>query len=426
MNKIIKKAAPLKGEFIIPGDKSISHRAVMFGSLSSGITEASNFLMGADCLSTIGCFRAMGVDIDIKENGVVAVRSKGLHSLKKPLKTLDCGNSGTTTRLISGILSGQSFDTRLNGDASIQKRPMNRVIEPLTMMGADIFSELNNGCAPLIIKGHSPLKAIHYKSKVASAQVKSSILLAGLYADGVTKVTEPVLSRNHTELMLKGFGANIKSEGTTASIEPDPKLLGQSLRVPGDISSAAYFIAAALLIPRSEIVLKGVGLNPTRAGIIEVARAMGADLKIENETYSSGEPVGDIIVKASPLRGTTVGGEIIPTLIDEIPVIAVMAAFAEGETIIKDAAELKVKETDRIATVCEGLKALGADVTPTDDGMIIKGGRELHSARINSYLDHRIAMSFAVAGMCLSGETEIIDSDCVDISFPNFYNMMNI
>ncbi len=294
------------------------------------------------------------------------------------------------------------------------------------MMGADITSEQGNGCAPLIIKGHAPLKAIHYKSKVASAQVKSCVLLAGLYADGITKVTEPVLSRNHTELMLKGFGANITSEGTTASIEPDPKLYGQKLRVPGDISSAAYFIAAGLLVPGSEIVLKGVGLNPTRAGIIEIAKAMGGDIEIENEMVASGEPVGDIVVRASSLHGTTVGGEIIPTLIDEIPIIAVMAAFAEGETVIKDAAELKVKETDRIATVCEGLKALGADVTPTDDGMIIRGGKELHPAKINSYLDHRVAMSFAVAGMCLNGETEIIDSDCVDISFPDFYKMMKL
>ncbi len=426
MNRVIKKSAPLKGEFLIPGDKSISHRAVMFGSLSEGITEASNFLMGADCLSTIGCFRAMGVEIDVKKGGVVTVRSKGLHSLKKPDNTLDCGNSGTTTRLISGILSGQSFDTRLNGDASIQKRPMKRIIEPLSMMGADITSELKNGCAPLIIKGHAPLKAIHYCSKVASAQVKSAVLLAGLYADGITKVTEPVLSRNHTELMLKGFGANITSEGTTASIEPNPKLSGLDLRVPGDISSAAYFIAAGLLVPGSEIVIKGVGLNPTRDGIIKVAKAMGADLKIENEKVESGEPVGDIIVKSSSLRGTTVGGDIIPTLIDEIPIIAVMAAFAEGETVIKDAAELKVKETDRITSVCEGLKALGADVTPTDDGMIIRGGKELHPAKINSYLDHRVAMSFAVAGMCILGETEIMDSDCVDISFPDFYNMMGI
>ncbi|MCR5389034.1 MAG: 3-phosphoshikimate 1-carboxyvinyltransferase [Lachnospiraceae bacterium] len=426
MNRVIKKSASLKGEFLIPGDKSISHRAVMFGSLASGITEASNFLMGADCLSTIGCFKAMGVDIEVKAGGVVTVKSNGLHSLKKPDGTLDCGNSGTTTRLISGILSGQNFDTRLTGDASIQKRPMKRVIEPLTMMGADITSEFNNGCAPLIIKGHAPLKAIHYESKVASAQVKSCVLLAGLYADGITKVTEPVLSRNHTELMLKGFGANITSEGTTASIEPDPVLYGQKLRVPGDISSAAYFIAAGLLVPGSEIVLKGVGLNPTRAGIIEIAKAMGGDIRIENEMISSGEPVGDIVVKASSLHGTTVGGEIIPTLIDEIPIIAVMAAFADGETIIKDAAELKVKETDRIATVCEGLKALGADVTPTDEGMIIRGGKELHPAKINSYLDHRVAMSFAVAGMCLPGETEIVDADCVDISFPDFYNLMNI
>ena len=322
-------------------------------------------------------------------------------------------------RLISGILAGQSFTSELNGDASIQSRPMKRIMTPLLSMGADIVSLRGNGCTPLRITGKS-LHAAHYQSPVASAQVKSCVLLAGMYADGITSVTEPVLSRNHTEIMLNYFGANVTSQGTTASIEPEPVLNGREIKVPGDISSAAYFIAAGLLTPGSEILLKNVGINPTRDGMLRVCKAMGADITLLNAS-TEGEPTADLLIRTSSLHGTTVEGEIIPTLIDEIPMIAVMAAFAERTTVIRDAQELKVKESDRIAVVTEGLKRMGADIQPTDDGMIIHGGKPLHGAEINSYLDHRIAMSFAVAGTICDGTLTIKDGDCVKISYPEFY-----
>ncbi|MCF2641404.1 3-phosphoshikimate 1-carboxyvinyltransferase [Roseburia hominis] len=409
----------LKGEVTIPGDKSISHRSIMFGAIAEGTTEVTHFLEGADCLSTISCFQKMGIEIQ-RNKDTVLIKGKGLHGLSAPTGILDVGNSGTTTRLISGILAGQPFSSTLNGDASIQTRPMKRIIEPLTQMGADIKSEKNNGCAPLIIHGHT-LKGISYQSPVASAQVKSCVLLAGLYADDKTSVTEPVLSRNHTELMLSAFGADITSNGTTASILPNPHLTGQKIEVPGDISSAAYFIAAGLLVPNSEILIKNVGINPTRNGILKVAYAMGGKIEELNKRTVSGEPVCDLLVRSSNLHGTVIEGDIIPTLIDEIPVIAVMAAFADGTTTIKDAAELKVKETNRIDTVTENLKVMGCDISPTDDGMIINGGKPLHGATIHSYLDHRIAMSFAIAALAAEGETEIIDGECVNISYPGFY-----
>lgn len=415
----IKKLQKLRGELTIPGDKSISHRAVMFGSLAKGTTKITHFLEGADCLSTISCFRKMGIHIE-KTATEVLVHGKGLHGLSAPSEILDVGNSGTTTRLISGILAGQPFSCVLNGDASIQSRPMKRIITPLTAMGADITSQRNNGCAPLSIHGQ-PLKAIHYDSPVASAQVKSCVLLAGMYADGITSVTEPVLSRNHTELMLNYFGAKVTSENTTASICPEPALEAREIKVPGDISSAAYFIAAGLLVPGSEILLKNVGINPTRDGILKVCRAMGADITLLNET-NAGEPTADLLIRFGSLHGTTIGGEIIPTLIDEIPMIAVMAAFAQGTTIIKDAQELKVKESDRIAVMADNLSRMGADVIPTDDGMIIHGGKPLHGAVIDSHLDHRIAMSFAVAGAICDGPLTINGGECVNISYPEFYS----
>ena len=414
----IKKQTNLRGELTVPGDKSISHRAVMFGSLAQGTTKITHFLEGADCLSTISCFRKMGIDIE-RNASEILVHGKGLHGLSAPSETLDVGNSGTTTRLISGILAGQSFTSELNGDASIQSRPMKRIMTPLLSMGADIVSLRGNGCAPLRITG-KPLHATHYQSPVASAQVKSCVLLAGMYADGITSVTEPVLSRNHTEIMLNYFGANVTSQGTAASIEPEPVLNGREIKVPGDISSATYFIAAGLLTPGSEILLKNVGINPTRDGMLRICKAMGADITLLNAS-TEGEPTADLLIRTSSLHGTTVEGEIIPTLIDEIPMIAVMAAFAEGTTVIRDAQELKVKESDRIAVVTEGLKRMGADIQPTDDGMIIHGGKPLHGAEINSYLDHRIAMSFAVAGTICDGTLTIKDGDCVKISYPEFY-----
>ena len=414
----IKKLKNLKGTLSVPGDKSISHRAVMFGALAQGTTKISGFLEGADCLSTIRCFRQMGISIE--QNGSdVLVHGKGLHGLSAPSDVLDMGNSGTTTRLISGILAGQRFSSTLTGDASIQSRPMNRIMTPLKEMGADIISLKNNGCAPLSIRGIQ-LHGIHYNSPVASAQVKSCILLAGMYADGETKVTEPVLSRNHTEIMLQYLGADVRSFGTTACISPEPKLTAREISVPGDISSAAYFIAAGLLTPNSEILLKNVGINPTRDGILKVCRQMGADITLLNEKYQ-GEPTADILVCTSSLHGTTIEGDMIPTLIDELPVIAIMAAFAQGTTIIRDAQELKVKESDRIAVMCSNLKRMGADVTPTEDGMIINGGKPLHGACIDSHLDHRIAMSFAVAGTICDRILSINGGECVNISYPEFY-----
>lgn len=414
----IKKLTNLHGEITVPGDKSISHRAVMFGSLAKGTTRITHFLEGADCLSTISCFRKMGIDIE-NNNGEILVHGKGLRGLSSPTDILDVGNSGTTTRLISGILAGQNFVSELTGDDSIQSRPMKRIMTPLLSMGADITSIKGNNCVPLRIAGHS-LKAIHYDSPVASAQVKSCVLLAGMYSDGVTSVTEPVLSRNHTEIMLNYFGAQVTSEGTTASIVPEPSLHAREITVPGDISSAAYFIAAGLLVPGSEILLKNVGINPTRDGLLRVCKDMGADITMLN-VNTDGEPTADLLVRTSSLHGTTVGGEIIPTLIDEIPMIAVMAAFAEGTTIIKDAKELKVKESDRILVMAENLSRMGVDITPTDDGMIIHGGRPLHGAEIDSHLDHRVAMSFAVAGLLCDGPLSIKGGDCVKISYPEFY-----
>lgn len=414
----IKKQTNLKGTLTVPGDKSISHRAVMFGSLARGTTRISHFLEGADCLSTISCFRKMGIEIDRNKDEIL-VHGRGLHGLTAPSEILDVGNSGTTTRLISGILAGQTFTSELDGDDSIRTRPMKRIMTPLASMGADITSRLDNGCAPLIIHGR-PLHAAHYDSPVASAQVKSCVLLAGMYADGITSVTEPFLSRNHTEIMLNYFGAEITSEGTTASIRPEPVLEGRDIQVPGDISSAAYFIAAGLLTPGSEILLKNVGINPTRAGILKVCMDMGADITLLNES-TEGEPTADLLIRTSSLKGTTIEGSIIPTLIDEIPMIAVMAAFAEGTTIIRDAQELKVKESDRIAVMVDNLRRMGADIEGTDDGMIIHGGRPLHGAVIDSHLDHRIAMSFAVAGMICDGTVEILNGECVNISYPEFY-----
>lgn len=413
-----QKAHTLRGEVTIPGDKSISHRAVMFGSLAEGTTEITNFLQGADCLSTIDAFRKMGISIENTPEKIM-IHGKGLHGLQAPSSVLDMGNSGTTTRLISGILAGQSFESTLTGDASIQKRPMRRIMEPLSLMGGKIESINGNDCAPLHITG-APLHGIHYHSKVASAQVKSAVLLAGLYADGETLVTEPTLSRNHTEIMLRYFGADLQSEGKTARILPEPRLECRKIDVPGDISSAAYFIAAGLLVPGSEILIKNVGINPTRDGILRVAKEMGGNITLLNENHD-GESTADLLVKYSPLHGITIEGDIIPTLIDELPVINIMAACAKGETVIRDAAELKVKESNRIDVMVQYLSAMGCDIKGTDDGMIIHGGRPLHGTEVDSHLDHRIAMSFAVASLVAEGETTIKGSDVVTISYPGFY-----
>ena len=374
--KEIKAMGALKGEVQIPGDKSISHRAVMLGSIARGTTEISHFLNGADCLSTIHCFQKMGIEIE-QSKDLVLVHGRGLRGLKAPRGILDTGNSGTTTRLICGILSGQDFSSVLSGDDSLNSRPMKRIMDPLNQMGARITSIQDNNCAPLRIEPGT-LHGIRYVSPVASAQVKSSVLLAGLYADSPVSVTEPVLSRNHTELMLGSFGADISSElhadgSATASVSPCAELYGQKIQVPGDISSAAYFIAAGLLVPGSRLLVKNVGINPTRAGFLAVCRKMGADIGYLNRQSQGGEETADLLVTPKPLTGTVIEGAVIPSLIDEIPILAVMAAFAEGTTVIRDAAELKVKETNRIQTVTENLLAMGAEIIPTEDGMIIHG-----------------------------------------------------
>lgn len=420
---MLTKTTSLKGEITVPGDKSISHRGVMFGAISQGLTELDGFLNGADCRSTISCFREMGIEI-VHHNQSVKIYGKGLYGLCPPKKLLDVGNSGTTTRLMSGILAGQSFLSTINGDESIQSRPMNRIIKPLQEMGAHIVSLTNNGCAPLEIGG-SALSPITYESPVASAQVKSCILLAGMYASGKTTVKEPVLSRNHTELMLSGFGATIESKNNTASIIGQPKLYGQHITIPGDISSAAYFIAAGCIVPNSTICIKNVNINPTRDGILKVAYAMGANIQLENQRLSSNELVADIIVSSSSLSATVIEGDIIPTLIDEIPVIAIMAACATGTTIIRDAKELKVKESNRIDTVVSNLKNMGADIEACEDGMIIHGGKPLHGANISTKKDHRIAMSFAIASLIAEGETILDDPNCVNISYPTFYETLS-
>lgn len=406
------------GEITVPGDKSISHRSIMLASIASGSSKIKGFLYGADCISTMNCFKKMGIDIDLS-NEFIVVHGKGMRGLKESADILDCGNSGTTTRLISGILAAQSFNSVLSGDASIQKRPMDRIITPLKAMGADIRGT-NTSYVPLYINGRA-LKGINYISNVASAQVKSCVLLAALYADSPSKYTEPKLSRNHTELMLKQFGAEIKSEDNTIDIKPTENLYACDIQIPGDISSAAFFIAAASICEGSELLIKNVGINPSRDGFLRVAKQMGADIEILNIRGES-EKYADILVKYAKLKAFTIEGDIIPLLIDEIPILAAMASLADGTSIIRDAAELKVKESNRIKAMVTELSKLGVDITETDDGMIIRGGSKISSATVNSYKDHRIAMTFAVLGLVSDGSIEILDKDCVDISYPDFYS----
>lgn len=424
----MSKTKPLKGEITVPGDKSISHRAVMIGSLSTGTTTVNNFLQGEDCIATINAFRQMGINIENDpKDKKVTIHGKGLSGLIKPCKAIDVGNSGTTIRILSGILCGQTFDSIITGDDSIKTRPMNRIINPLTKMAGKIKSMSNNGLPPLKIinRGNSSLQGITYNSPVASAQVKSSILMAGLYADDKTKVIEPSLSRNHTELMLENFGANIFQEGAITTIEAEPKLVGQNVNIPGDISSAAYFIVAGLIVSGSSLLIKNVGINPTRDGIIEVCQNMGGKVALENIRYRNMEKVADIYVEYSNLKGTEIAGSIIPRLIDELPVIAIMACFAKGKTIIKDASELMVKETNRIEVMVSNLSKLGANITATSDGMIIEGEKTLHADTIDSIGDHRIAMSFAIANLMTRDKINILGNECVNISYPGFFKDLN-
>lgn len=419
----ISASKPLRGTLTVSGDKSISHRAVMFGSLATGTTEIEGFLAGEDCLSTIRCFRSMGVQIE--QNGSsVKVFGRGLRELTAPDGILDCGNSGTTTRLLSGVLAAQHFDSVLSGDASIQRRPMKRVITPLRAMGADISSVAGNDCAPLSVHGKQ-LYGIHFNSPIASAQVKSAVLLAGLYASGQTTVTEPALSRDHTERMLRSFGAKVLTgsfeDRPSVTVTETQNLYGTDISVPGDISSAAFFLVGASIVPGSEVVLRNVGINPTRDGVISALRAMGAGIEVLEVRNEDSEPAADLLVRYAPLHGTEIGGALIPRLIDELPVLAAAAAVAEGRTVIRDAAELKVKESNRIRTMAEGLSRLGATVRETEDGLIIDGGAALHGGAVESYSDHRIAMSFAILSLVTDGEVRISDPDCVNISAPSFY-----
>lgn len=410
----------LQGVVTVPGDKSISHRSIMLSSIAKGTSIIHNFLMGDDCLSTIRCFRALGIDIEV-DDSIVKIHGKGLDGLSKPNDILDVGNSGTTLRLLSGILSAQPFESKITGDSSIQKRPMKRIVDPLSKMGAKLYSLKNNGCAPLCIKDSS-LNGIKYQLPIASAQIKSSIMLAGLYAQGTTTIIEPAKSRNHTEIMLQAYGGAIKTDELTITLKPANTLISQEIFVPSDISSAAYFITAALIIPNSEVTIQNVGVNPTRDGIIEVYKKMGANIKLLNEKTINGELVADILVKSSKLTGITIEGDIIPRLIDEIPIIAVAAAFAEGTTIIKDAEELKVKESNRIDAMVNNLTLMGVDVEPTEDGIIIKGGNPLKSCKVKSYHDHRIAMSMAIANLATDEIITMDNKKCVTISYPNFFN----
>ena len=413
---VIQKIKKAVGQIKVPGDKSISHRAVMLGSLANGVTEISGFLKGADCLSTIDCFRKMGIDIDINGENVT-VHGNGLRGLKKPDEMLYTGNSGTTTRLLCGILAGQNFDTSITGDASIQKRPMGRVVKPLSMMGAKIENEY----CPLYISG-TKLHGIAYKLPVASAQVKTAIILAGLYADGETVIHEIEKSRDHTELMLSAMGADLTVDNLDITVKPTNDLTAVNVDVPGDISSAAFFLVLGAIMPNSQITVTNVGINPTRTGIINVLKDMGADITLENVHTSAGETVADITVRSSSLKGTTVGGDIIPRLIDELPIIAVAAVFADGQTVIKDAQELKVKETNRIRAVVDEFNKCGIDITETDDGMIINGGKSIHGADFKTYGDHRMAMSLTVLAQLADGESTLDDSDCACVSYPTFFD----
>ncbi|WP_203333298.1 3-phosphoshikimate 1-carboxyvinyltransferase [Planococcus beigongshangi] len=412
----------LKGSIQVPGDKSISHRSIMFGAIASGTTTVEGFLLGEDCLSTIDCFRNLGVEIRL-DHEKVTITSKGIAHWKEPSRVLDTGNSGTTTRLMLGLLAGTNFHSVMAGDDSIAKRPMKRIVEPLRRMGADIRGREDGRFTPLAING-TQLKAINYSLPVASAQVKSAILLAALQATGTTAIEEPVATRDHTEIMLRQFGAEINRNGSTIEIAGGQELAARHVKVPGDISSAAFMIGAALVTRGSEITLENVGINPTRTGILDVISEMGADFEIL-ETETEGERVADLVIRSSELTGIEIGGELIPRLIDEIPVIALIATQCQGTTVIKDAEELRVKETDRITAVVDELTKMGADIRATEDGMVIKGPTQLNGAAMTTYGDHRLGMMAAVASLAAEGPVTIDEPDCIAVSYPGFMDHLN-
>lgn len=419
MQKVIRKSTNFKGEIEVGADKSISHRAVIFSALAKGESVIENFLLAQDTISTCNCIRELGIDIK-QDNNKLIIKGKGLDGFTKPTRVLDCGNSGTTMRLLTGLLSAQNFTSVLTGDSSLNKRPMQRIIDPLSKMGAEI--QATGIYAPLTIIG-TTLQGITYTSPIASAQVKSAILLAGLNATGATTVIEPQKSRDHTERMLSAMGADIKQDGLKVTIFPGQELNPQHMIIPNDISSAAFFIVAASIIPGAEVLIKNVGINETRAGIIEVLTKMGANIKKENQTIVSGELVADLVIKGSSLNSIVIEGDIIPSLIDEIPILAVAMAVANGTSKVKDAAELRVKETDRIKAMCSELSKMGVNISETEDGFVVEGNYDaIKGVEVDSFGDHRIAMSLAVAGLIAQGETKINDAQVVDISFPEFWS----
>ncbi len=419
----IQPARAIRGEITVPGDKSISHRAIMFGSISQGVTTVRGFLRGGDNFSTLNAFRAMGIGIE-DDGEILRIDGKGLHGLTEPGDVLDCGNSGTSIRLVTGLLAGQRFFSVLTGDRYLRNRPMGRVIEPLSRMGGCIFGRAGGDRAPLAIVG-KPLKGISHSSSVASAQVKSSILLAGLYAAGETEVREPYLSRDHSERMLRHFGADVETFDGGVRVSGDNELKGRDIIVPGDISSAAFFLVAATIVPGSELLVRGVGINPTRSGILDILAAMGADIELLDRREVSGEPVADLLVKSARLNGIEIGGDLVPRAIDEFPVICVAASLAEGETIIRDARELRVKETDRIVAMAANLGKAGVQVIETEDGMEIIGRESLQGCMAESFGDHRIAMSMMVAGLAATGPGEVRDVECIATSFPVFAELID-
>jgi len=421
LDRIITPARILRGRIRIPGDKSISHRALILGALARGDTRISHPLLGEDVRSTRRCLEQAGIRISEKSGNLI-VHGRGMGGWRAPASPLDCGNSGTTMRLLSGILAAMPFRSTLVGDASLSRRPMKRIIDPLGRMGAKITAAAE-GTAPLEIDG-TRLSPIDYITPVASAQIKSCVLLAGLFADGTTSVTEPSLSRDHTERMLRGFGVDVSREGLRVSVTGPAVLQGCEVDVPGDISSAAFFLIAASLLPDSEIRLENVGLNPSRTGILEVLDEMGADIERTSEREINGEPRADLIVRSARLKGTVIEGPMIPTLIDEIPILAVAAARAEGRTEFRNAGELRVKETDRIAAIASNLESMGVRVDIQEDGFVIEGPQTLHGADIETFQDHRIAMSFAVAGLAAQGGTRIRNAECAEISYRGFYETL--
>lgn len=425
MEVTVRQARSFRGTTRVPGDKSISHRAVLFGAIAEGETVIDNFLSAADCLATIRCVRALGVPVEGPHKGRVRVMGKGLRGLREPEDVLDAGNSGTTARLLLGVLAGQPFFAAVTGDASLRRRPMRRVTDPLRRMGATILGRGEAGYVPLAIRGSSRLRPLQYTSPVASAQVKTAVLLAGLYAEGYTSVTEPARSRDHTERMLREFGAEISVKGLTVAVKGQTALKGRAVAVPGDLSSAAFLIAAGCILPDAEVTITDVGLNPSRTGIIEVLRRMGASVEILSAGEKNGEPVGNIRAKTSRLVGTTVEGDIVPRLIDEIPILAVVAALAEGRTVIRGAEELRVKESDRLQAMATELTRLGAHLAETPDGLVIEGRPALQGATVSSHGDHRIAMALAIAGLAARGSTTIREAECVDISFPGFFQILD-